>query len=264
MARPSRARRSGRGARDAAPARRPRAGARRDVYVVADDLVRDVTFASLRRHGAYVVERNPVAYALSAATRSIPRPPAGRSPAIVIGDPAGDLPSARLEAVDVGRMLAVKPYVGREATAAVLRAAANAVLLHVASHTDNTARGAAIQLADGPVEAAAVLERPIHTRLVVLLGCSSARAKERDELAALAAAFMAAGAHTVVASLWAVDDAVARRFAHEFYLADGVQDPIRALAHAQRKLIEDGSRVDQWSTFVVLGGSGEALQDKAR
>jgi|GEM_PF-2612638 len=229
------------------------------LYVVVDGPVADVTFASLRRHDAYVVERNPVAYAPSAAALSVAAAPAGRSQAVVIGDPMGNLPAARLEAIDVGRMLGVQPFVGGAATRAVLHMASDAELLHVAAHTDSTANGPAIHLADAPLEAATVLEQRLTTKLVVLLGCSSARAKERDELAPLAAAFIAAGAHTVVASLWAVDDAVGRRFAHEFYLAGGRHDPIRALADAQRQLIRDGARVEQWSTFVVLGGPSETI-----
>jgi CHAT domain-containing protein len=195
-----------------------------------------------------------VAYALSAASLSVPPRAAGTGPAVVIGDPHGDLPGARREVIEVARILGSAPRLGHEATRAVVRGAANAWLLHVAAHTDAASNGPAIHLADGLLDAASVLEWPSAPRLVVLLGCSSARAKGRDELAPLTAAFLAAGSHTVVASLWAVDDTIAHRFAHELYRAGGTKDPIGALAKAQRALMQRGAPEAQWSTFVVVGG----------
>ncbi len=230
----------------------PRSG--ETLYLVPDDPVREVTFASLRRHGAYVIERNPLAYELSAASLSIAPRAAGTGPALVIGDPLGDLPGARQEVHEVASLLGTVPRLGVAATRAAVRAAANAWLLHVAAHTDAAANGPAIHLADGPLDAASVLEWPLAPRMVVLLGCSSARARDRDELAPLTAAFIAAGSHTVVASMWAVDDEIAHRFAREFYRAGGTRNPIEALAQAQRELMRRGAPVTQWSTFVVVGG----------
>jgi CHAT domain-containing protein len=86
------------------------------------------------------------------------------------------------------------------------------------------------------------------------LTCSSAAITSRDELAPLAAAFVAAGAHTVVASRWAVRDAVGRQFAQTFYQENGIADPVRAVASAQRQLAAQHVPVAQWSTFAVVGG----------
>jgi len=86
------------------------------------------------------------------------------------------------------------------------------------------------------------------------LTCSSAAITSRDELAALAAAFVAAGAHTVVASRWSVEDEVGRNFAKVFYEENGINDPVRAVAIAQRKLAARGVEIAQWSTFAVIGG----------
>jgi CHAT domain-containing protein len=85
--------------------------------------------------------------------------------------------------------------------------------------------------------------------------CSSdAAVTGREELAPLASAFVAAGAHTVVASRWTVPDDIARRFAQMFYQADGPVDPITAVAGAQRQLVKDHVPVKDWATFTVVGG----------
>jgi len=224
------------------------------LFVVLDDVLRDVAFAALRWHGVVLVERNPVAYALSAASLSISRALAPAGAPVVIGDPEGNLPSARREATEVAQALGATPQLGAAATRAVVLAAANASVLHIAAHTDARANGPQIRLAGGTIDAAAILAQPIAPRLVVVMSCGSARLEDRDELGALASAFIAAGAGTVVASRWTVDDALAARFAHAFYAAHGARDPIAALAAAQRQLRHEGVPAGQWATFVVVGG----------
>jgi CHAT domain-containing protein len=58
----------------------------------------------------------------------------------------------------------------------------------------------------------------------------------------------------VIASRWSVDDKVAHAFARTFYQANGLVDPVQAVAVAQRALARDGIEVKQWSTFAVIGG----------
>jgi CHAT domain-containing protein len=132
--------------------------------------------------------------------------------------------------------------------------AGEATLIHIAAHTIPTSGGAALQLSDGLLDAAAVLDHGVAAGAIVLLTCSSAPITSRDELAPLASAFIAAGAHTVVASRWAVSDTVARSFAQLFYRANGVVNPVQAAAAAQRELMRQHVAVDQWSTFAVIGG----------
>lgn len=224
------------------------------LFVVLDDALRDVAFAALRWRGAYLVERNPVAYGLSAASLAIERAPRRGASPVVIGDPTNDLPDARREAIEVGEALEVAPYLGAAATRAVVLGAANASVLHIAAHTGASANGPAIHLAGAAIDATAILAQPIAPPLVVVLGCGSARIEDRDELGPLASAFIAAGADAVVASRWTVDDAIARRFARAFYAAGGARDPIAALAAAQRRLQSEGVPAGQWATFVVVGG----------
>jgi CHAT domain-containing protein len=227
----------------------------RELYIVPDELLRDVSFAALRTHATYLVDRHPIAYAPSAAILAIARTRAPSRPPVVIGDPTSDRAGARAEATEVGGLLGVAPSLGASATIATVLAVGDAEVLHVASHAGATHQGPVLKMSDGDVLGTAIIEHRVGPALVVLTGCSSGYAEEeRDEFGSLAAAFIAAGAATVIASRIDVDDAVARRFAHLFYEANGVRDPVGAVARAQRRLRSEGVRTAQWSTFMVVGG----------
>jgi CHAT domain-containing protein len=77
--------------------------------------------------------------------------------------------------------------------------------------------------------------------LVVLSACESARGDQQvgDGVLGLQTAFHVAGARNVIASLWKVDDEVARGFASAFYRrlwSEGLP-PLEALRHAQLELM---------------------------
>jgi tetratricopeptide (TPR) repeat protein len=227
------------------------------LYIAADEPIAEVSFAALRRRGELVLDRHAVAYAPSAAVLSAMRRSQARLRALVLGDPTGDLPEARAEATEVAARLHAAPRLGGDATRAAVLDAGEATLIHIAAHTEPTAVGAALRLADGLLDAGAVIDHGVAAGAIVLLTCSAAAITSRDELAPLAAAFVAAGAHSVVASRWAVTDAVGRQFARMFYDDNGLADPVRAVADAQRTLAAQRDPhipVEQWSTFAVIGG----------
>lgn len=224
------------------------------LYVIEDDPISDVAFAALRRHGELVLDHHAVAYAPSAAVLSAARRASSPIRPMVLGDPTDDLPQARREAVEVARRLQVTPRLGAEATRAAVLDAGGATLIHIAAHTTATAAGAALQLSDGLLDAGEVIDHGITAGAIVLMTCSSDAVAGRTELAPLASAFIAAGAHTVIASRWKVNDDVARSFAEKFYQANGLVDPVSAVAKAQRQLMQDNVPVDQWATFAVVGG----------
>jgi hypothetical protein len=224
------------------------------LFLVVEDPIADVSFAALRPHGELVLDHHAVAYAPSAAVLSTTRRQSSAFRSIVLGDPMGNLPQARQEATEVARRLQVTPRLGADATMAAVLHAGDATLIHIAAHTTPTPTGAALQLSDGLLDAGAVLDHDVTAGAIVLLTCSSAAITGPDELAPLASAFIAAGAHTVVASRWAVPDDIARSFARMFYQANGLVDPVRAVATAQHELVQQHVPVEQWSTFAVVGG----------
>jgi len=230
------------------------------IYLAIDEPLRDVAFAALRIGGTYVFERNPIAYIPSASVLAaqLGRRHDGVGVA-VLGDPGGNLPAARAEAREIAQILGVQPRVGTSATRAAVLAAGGGQLLHFAGHSEITPTGAALRLADGVLGAGELIDTGRAARVVVLTSCSSADPLDRDELGPLAIAFLAAGAETVVASRWAVEDAGAALFARAFYAAGGAEHPIRAVAAAQRELVARGVSEAIWSSFVVVGAATSPL-----
>lgn len=142
-------------------------------------------------------------------------------------------------------------------------------VLHVASHMQANAENpwdSAMLLGAGNDEAAWLTAQRIarvdlSARLCVLAGCSSdVRSPSMGEnINGLSSAFLAAGASSVVATLWAVDDAVAEAWTRAFYseLARGatVAGAARrssAVLRAERAT----SHPSQWAAFVVVGDPG--------
>ena len=98
-------------------------------------------------------------------------------------------------------------------------------------------------------------------RLVVLSACDTAEESGSGEgSTSLARAFLAAGAPTVVASLWKVDDRASAELFARFYerLRRG-DDPARALRFAQLRLLKSNNTFLQhpstWGAFEVIGAS---------
>ena len=110
-----------------------------------------------------------------------------------------------------------------DATVANLtRAAATCDVLHLATHglfrPDNSFFSA-IKLADGWIDVREIYRLPVTAQLVVLSACESGVGDVRagDEVVGLARGFLAAGAQSLVASLWNVQDDSAVQLMHDFY-----------------------------------------------
>jgi CHAT domain-containing protein len=196
------------------------------VCVVPHGPLHLVPFHALELSAGPLIHRNPVVYAPSASVlASVTGRPRERAPrgAVVAGDTRGDLPFADAEAGMVAQMLAVEPIPGREATRRrlidAIAAATDLRILHLACHgsfdlEDPLASGILTAVADDADEAASVLSaRDLldigwSADLVALSACDSGLSERRpgDELVGLTRALLVAGARTVLASLWKVDD----------------------------------------------------------
>ncbi len=96
-----------------------------------------------------------------------------------------------------------------------------------------------------------------HCRLAVLSACETGLGAEHGVAGvhSLQSALLAAGARTVVASLWKVDDRAARDFMQSFYRGLWVEGlvPLDALRKAQRALRERGDPPSAWAAWVLSG-----------
>ncbi len=100
-------------------------------------------------------------------------------------------------------------------------------------------------------------------RLVVLSGCESAlgRATQGEGVLGLASAFFAAGAHSLVASIWEVDDRATAELMERFYTGLAEGKPVAAALRAAQLDIR-GKRPHPfyWAGFVVIGDGDVTLR----
>jgi CHAT domain-containing protein len=218
------------------------------------ELVR-VPFAALRVDGQYLIERHAIALAPTVAAVNRTSADADWTAPVVVGDPVGDLPAARIEATEVAARLGVSAFLGAVATRDHLRAARRARVLHVASHMRVDPTGPLLRFADGDLGAAELLGLRLAPRVAVLATCASAAGDDGDPWRSVASALLAAGAHGVVATIRSVADADARALVLDFYDAGGAVTPALALATAQRRAIARGAPTAAWAVFVYLGSA---------
>jgi tetratricopeptide (TPR) repeat protein len=131
--------------------------------------------------------------------------------------------------------------------------------IHFATHTvlDHLAPSQSrVLLADDSLALADVLNLRLMTRMVVLSGCEAAMGQRYpgDEVMGLARAFFLAGARTVVASLWPVEDACAGEFMGRLYSRLGAGEGVaQALRAVQVEMAGEGYAPYQWAPFIAIG-----------
>ena len=210
--------------------------------------------------------------------------------ALLVGDPyLGDvkkpkyneLPCAKEEVEMIGEILKIPPLTGTEATKEeVLKRITSAALVHIAAHGrketgeialapnpgwekhyDGNSRSKARN--KGPKEEDYMLKMSdvqavkLRAKLVVLSCCHSGRGEIKSEgVVGIARAFLAAGARSVLASLWAISDQATLEFMKSFYqhLGDGKTASV-ALHQAMKYLRESEQfcAVKYWAPFVLIG-----------
>jgi len=106
-----------------------------------------------------------------------------------------------------------------------------------------------------------IITRPLHAYLVTVSACDGvgARAYAGEGLVGLSWAFLRAGAHNVIASLWEVSDDSTPKLMDELYkgLRAG-QDPGTALRNAKLALVRDPGvfrKPFYWAPFQLYAGS---------
>ncbi len=110
---------------------------------------------------------------------------------------------------------------------------------------------------DGNLETFEIYSLTMNPRLVVLSACQSGagEVESGDEVQSLNRAFLYAGAGSVVASLWNVNDRVTAVFMEQFYKNLETMDKAQALRTAQLKIhkIPDYSNPYYWAAFYLIG-----------
>jgi hypothetical protein len=238
-------------------------GASRKLVIVPHGLLHRVPFHALFDGGSYLLERFEVSYAPSAKVYSLceKRIPRGFDKTLVLKVADSSIPAVTEEAQAVVRHLPNAELLSdRQATVEALRLKAPGCgILHLACHgmfrVDNP-MFSALKLYDGWLAASDVIRLDLVGALVTLSACESGRNEvfAGDELMGLTRAFLGAGATTLVASLWLVQDETTAELMEMWYehLRKGV-GRAAALRNAQLALKERWSHPYYWAPFVVIG-----------
>jgi len=224
----------------------------------------------------YLIERKRICYATSASFADILKgEPRGNRSLMAFGDPDGTLPAAAEEV----RSLREKIFkadatvlVSKDATKeAFLSRAKDFNILHLATHgvIETNPLDSYLLFAGASKESqeltlnevagyAALREK---NSLVFLSACQTAKeagkAGTGSELITLAEAFAMAGAPTLIATLWQVEENSTRQLALTFYdeLMNKKKDKLDALRAGQISLIRsaDYSHPFFWAPFIMIG-----------
>ena len=182
--------------------------------------------------------------------------------------PFKQLLGAEKEVKMIGQILNIEPLTGKNATKdQVLSRLPSVSLVHMATH--GCAKTGEIYLSPNPASMekheekdslltmAEVLDTQLHAKLVVLSCCHTARGEIKAEgVVGMARAFLGAGARSVIASLWELDDLATLEFMRLFYehLVAG-KSASKSLHHAMKRMreLEQFNAVKYWAPFVLIG-----------
>ena len=254
------------------------------LIVVPDDTLSALPFAALKSPaGRYLVEDVAIVVAPAASTflshaKETPTPSAAYRNLAVVADPAFDpatfpdfqrLPSARndLHTLAVGRRsVAVTDAEATPSRVKGLLESFNAV--HIAAHavvdSHDAWRSLVLLSPDRRSDGALYLHEIRHLnlqqlRVVTLAGCRTALpGGSAGSVSSLSRAFLAAGAHNVVATLWDVDDSATSILTTAFFRAlTAGEAPAEALRSAQLFLMHSGNSAwespQHWSSVQLYG-----------
>jgi len=223
---------------------------------------------ALEVEGAVLIERNPVVYTPSSTvlryclSRQEENEPL--QSAALFGDPKGDRPAAAEIVGKLEKLFDSKAILKEKVTKrAFLQSASNAGLVHFqghALHLPDAPLNSHLVLSDGVLAAQEIFEGlNLKARLVCLAACETATSQilRGDEPLGLIPAFLYAGAHSVLATLWKVNQHSAARFMQVFYEKMASFDNNMALA-VQAATLEVRSDPKfsspyHWAPFVLFG-----------
>jgi CHAT domain-containing protein len=240
-----------------------------------------VPFQALLRpdpHGeSFLIESYDIAYTPSASVWAelARREPETRGRGLLAMAPQPDAlinSAAEVQTISRSDTLA-EVFIGSRATEGVFRGLApDRDVLHLATFGVLNTRNplfSYVQLnpdeaSDGRLEAHEVFGLRLNADLIVLSACETGLASglrydvpPGDDWVGLVRAFLHAGARSVVASLWPVDDRATAMLMERFYTGlESGRSKARSLADAQRALLSEPGHANPfyWAAFQLTGG----------
>ncbi len=242
----------------------PLLGGRRRCVLLPHRELHAVPFAALHDGRHWLVQHTELVHAPSAAVwLALQQRPAPRyDRALVLGVGSTQLPHVALEARQVAAVFGAGAELLLDADAtrsALARAAATADVLHLACHgqfrSDNPAFSS-LSLGDGPLTLLELAQLQLPAGLVALSACETgaSRVAPGEELQGLVRSCLRAGAGSVLATFWPVEDSATAMLAGRFYagLHEGL-GPAGALQRAQAEAALAGDHPYLWAGFALHG-----------
>ncbi len=171
-------------------------------------------------------------------------------------------PGIEQEAAQIASTIGAEALVGQDATYEAIAAAAPELsLLHIAGHgvfDESAPMSASLRLADRWMTAREVFGLRLRGCDVVLGCCDAGRGAvvRGDELQGLTRAFLAAGARSLLAPLWPIEDDSAKRLltrTYEIWHGGSSESLLDAITLAQREAIAAGLHARLWAPFQFVG-----------
>ena len=209
---------------------------------------------------------------------SVPEGHHKRTGALLVGNPClnelkkppPDLLCAQEEVEMIASILNTRPLTGREATKAeVIKRMSSVDLIHIAAHGNKCTGEIALspnlgwtskfpQKEDFILQMSDVQAVKLRARLVVLSCCHSGRGRilKGEGVVGIARAFLAAGARSVLISLWAIDDEATMVFMKSFYQHLREGKTASAAIHQAMKFLRESEKFSEmryWAPFQLLG-----------
>jgi CHAT domain-containing protein len=235
------------------------------LVVVPHGFLHYVPYHALFDGQRYVIDRCTVSYAPSASVYAVAQrqqAPAGAGQeAIVLAVPDERAPLIEAEAREVAAVLrGASLFVGAEATADVLRSRGRSSrVVHIASHGQfwpDSPMFSGIRLGDGYLTGHDLARLTLPAALVTLSGCATGQtvAAAGDEILGISRGLFAAGARSLLLSLWDVHDQSTTTFMTSFYRALlTADDTAEAARAATLETKGEHPHPYYWAAFALMG-----------
>jgi CHAT domain-containing protein len=220
-------------------------------------------FHALHSGEEYLCDQYTVSYAPSAALFAFcqQKPASASEASLVLGIPDQRAPQILKEVESVAALLPrAELFVGKQAGTKLLRdRRPETGILHIATHgiyRQDNPMFSSIKLGDGYLNLYDLYQMRLNAKLVTLSGCATGMnfVAEGDELIGLQRGLFAAGATSLLLSLWDVHDHGTAELMREFYqgyVRSG--DMAGSLRAAMLRLREDRPHPYFWAPFVLVG-----------
>ena len=244
----------------------------RDLVVVSHGVLHYIPFNALHDGKEYLIDRYHIRLMPSASAMKYLRDRKDAKTGGILalgnpdlGNPANDLAFAQKEAVEVAKIWpGSKVYVRKEATEEIVRRyGGDYRYLHFATHgqfsPENPLQSALLLSPDGPSDGMLTVDKlyamKLDANLITLSACETGLSKvaNGDDLVGLTRGFLYAGASSIVASLWKVDDLATAELMIRFYKGMQQTDKLDALRKAQLETRKKYPHPYYWSAFQLTG-----------